>query len=68
MGLSVRSLTHFAYDLNKFNDIHIKPSHLNAFNKASNFNPGEFEASLKDSVSKWSAENRLCIFQIISST
>ncbi len=53
-----RYLTNFTYDLNKFNDIHIKQSHLDTFNKATNSNPSEFEKSLKNSVDKWSTEKR----------
>lgn len=46
-GLAHSSSAPFAFEINKFNDIHIKSNNVIKFSQETNFDPNVFENALK---------------------
>lgn len=52
----------FEFDVNKFNDIHIKANHIQNFNDSIKSDPALFESSLKESLDNWRIEKRSSVW------
>lgn len=52
----------FEFDINKFNDIHIKSSHISKFIETTDSDSILFEKTLKDSLDNWSSEKRSAVW------
>jgi len=62
IATSAQLLQNFNYNLNKFNDIHIKQDHIIKFDQETNSNSLLFESSLKDALSTWVNEKRTAVW------
>lgn len=47
---SSSSSTKFSFDINKFNDIHVKSNNVLKFSQETNFDPSVFETTLKSKI------------------
>lgn len=52
----------FDFNINKFNDIHIKSDHVNKFYKENKLDSKVFEITLRNSLENWLSENRSAVW------